>query len=355
MKLSGSTGAYITKWKSEVTGRRCADRHHGEHHDGEPAEPSSRPARVRRRRHQESDHRLEHRRHARSRPLPRRRSPTTNWAPCKRSTRMRDAAADAAGNVYVANYESNNILEFTWSGSAWTCATASGPRERRAATRRSAAATATAHSRIPTASRSAPIPSSMPATAARRSTSPTPTTTASRSSRRTGTFVAEYRRPRAATRSRARLRSFAGLPSTATGNVWGADLWGNRLDEFTRSPAAYTYSQTAARTRSFRPGARAHRCSTRCAACAFDASGDVVAMDTVNQRVAVFDPTGTSDQLLRAARLHRAPVTSTGRAASPSIRPPATTGSPTPSRATSRSCQPIALAADVGLRPGGRT
>ena len=40
--------------------------------------------------------------------------------------RMRDAAADAAGNVYVANYESNNILEFTWNGSAWTCASSFG-------------------------------------------------------------------------------------------------------------------------------------------------------------------------------------------------------------------------------------
>src|SRR3984957_981817 len=36
--------------------------------------------------------------------------------------RMRDAAADALGNVYVANYENNNILEFSWNGSAWTCA-----------------------------------------------------------------------------------------------------------------------------------------------------------------------------------------------------------------------------------------
>ncbi len=36
--------------------------------------------------------------------------------------RMRDATADALGNVYVANYESNDILEFSWNGSAWTCA-----------------------------------------------------------------------------------------------------------------------------------------------------------------------------------------------------------------------------------------
>ena len=30
--------------------------------------------------------------------------------------RMRDAAADAAGNVFVANYEANDILEFSWNG-----------------------------------------------------------------------------------------------------------------------------------------------------------------------------------------------------------------------------------------------
>ena len=29
---------------------------------------------------------------------------------------MRDAAADAAGNVFVANYEANDILEFSWNG-----------------------------------------------------------------------------------------------------------------------------------------------------------------------------------------------------------------------------------------------
>ncbi len=46
---------------------------------------------------------------------------TDTTGPCALN-RMRDAAADAAGNVYVANYEDNNIVEFTWDGSAWTCA-----------------------------------------------------------------------------------------------------------------------------------------------------------------------------------------------------------------------------------------
>ena len=49
---------------------------------------------------------------------------TSNGA-CKLN-RMRDAAADAAGNVYVANYETDNILEFAWSGSAWQCVTTWG-------------------------------------------------------------------------------------------------------------------------------------------------------------------------------------------------------------------------------------
>ena len=50
---------------------------------------------------------------------------TDTTGPCALD-RMRDAAADAAGNVYVANYESNNIVEFTWDGSAWTCANSFG-------------------------------------------------------------------------------------------------------------------------------------------------------------------------------------------------------------------------------------
>ena len=40
--------------------------------------------------------------------------------------RMRDAVADAAGNVFVANYESNDILEFSWNGTAWACANSWG-------------------------------------------------------------------------------------------------------------------------------------------------------------------------------------------------------------------------------------
>ena len=80
---------------------------------------------------------------------------------------MRDAAADASGNIYVANYESNNI----WNSAP--AASASGPGGPRPKTppRGCAAVISAEPSRTPTESRSALIPSSTRALPAKRSMS----------------------------------------------------------------------------------------------------------------------------------------------------------------------------------------
>ncbi len=77
----------------------------------------------------------------------------------------------------------------------------------------------------------------------------------------------------------------------ANGNVWGADLWGNRLNEYTVSSTGYTYSQTLPNP-IVGPGNTSTSVFNQVRGMSFDAAGDIVSMDTVNQRVAVFDPTG---------------------------------------------------------------
>ena len=78
----------------------------------------------------------------------------------------------------------------------------------------------------------------------------------------------------------------------ANGNVWGADLWGYRAVEFTRSSSGYTYSQTLPNP-IVPPGNTDTSVFNQVRGIAFDASGDVIAMDSVNQRVDVFTASGT--------------------------------------------------------------
>jgi sugar lactone lactonase YvrE len=107
----------------------------------------------------------------------------------------------------------------------------------------------------------------------------------------TGTFVAtmgsagKYNQPGTFTQ----LRRVA---VDANGNVWGADLWGYRVEEFTRSSTGYTYSQTIPNPIA-PPGDTNTSVFNQVRGISFDSSGDVVAMDSVNQRVDVFTSGGT--------------------------------------------------------------
>ncbi len=200
--------------------------------------------------------------------------------------RMRDAAADASGNVYVANYESNNVLEFNSSG---TCVRAWGTKGKKATTGVCGGnAGGTFKNPYGVAIGTDPfINAGKPGEAIYIADSNddciqefTPT----------GMFVADFGSPG----SDAQTGTFTQLRRVAVdshGNVWGADLWGNRLVEFTRSSSGYTYSQTVPNP-IVPPGDTDTSVFNQVRGIAFDASGDLIAMDTINQRVVVFNSSG---------------------------------------------------------------
>ena len=96
----------------------------------------------------------------------------------------------------------------------------------------SATATAMGPSPTPTAWRWEPTPISTGASPVRRSTWPIPTTTASRSSRPPAPGSPRWARPEP-TPWPVPSPSSAGWRWTPRG-LWGADLWGDRVEEFTR-------------------------------------------------------------------------------------------------------------------------
>ena len=182
--------------------------------------------------------------------------------------RMRDAAADASGNVYVANYESNNILEFNCNG---TCSRAFGTKGNKSTTGVcSGNGGGTFKNPYGVAIGTDPyINGGAPGEAIYVADSNddciqefTPDRRLRRRHRRrrddqTGTFT--------------QLRRVA---VDANGNVWGADLWGYRVEEFTRSPAG-TRTRRPSRTRSCRPGDTSTSVFNQVRGIAFDATGDV--------------------------------------------------------------------------------
>ena len=200
--------------------------------------------------------------------------------------RMRDAAADASGNIYVANYESNNILEFSSTG---TCIRTWGTHAKNSTTGVcSGNAGGTFKNPYGVAVGTDPfINNGSPGEAIYVANSNddclqefTPT----------GTFVADMGSPGddSQTGTFTQLRRVA---VDANGNVWGADLWGNRLVEFTRSSAGYTYNRTLPNP-IVPPGDSDNSVFNQVRGIAFNSSGDVIAMDTVNQRVVVFNASG---------------------------------------------------------------
>jgi DNA-binding beta-propeller fold protein YncE len=201
--------------------------------------------------------------------------------------RMRDAAADASGNVYVANYENNNILEFNASGN---CITKFGAKGKKASggicngngNGLFANPYGVAIGTDPYINAGKPGEAIYVADSNDDCIQEfTPS----------GTFVTEFGSPGtdAQTGTFTQLRRVA---VDANGNVWGADLWGYRAVEFTRSSTGYTYAQTLPNP-IVPPGDTSTSVFNQVRGISFDASGDVVAMDSVNQRVDVFTSTGT--------------------------------------------------------------
>ena len=128
----------------------------------------------------------------------------------------------------------------------------------------------------------------------RRSTSPTSNNDRIQEFTSSGTYVAQM----GGAGTDSQLGTFTQLRRVAvdaSGDVWGADLWGYRVEEFVPSYVGgveqYTYAQTIPN-----PVVPAGDTSTsvynQVRGISFDSEGDAVSMDTVNQRVVVMSPSG---------------------------------------------------------------
>ena len=203
--------------------------------------------------------------------------------------RMRDATADALGNVYVANYESNNILEFAWSGSAWTCARTWGTHGTKNTTGVcSGNGNGTFKNPYGVAVGTDPfINSGAPGEAIYVADS---NDDCIQEFKPNGTWVANIGSPGDDSQS-ATFTQLRRVAVDNAGNVWGADLWGYRVERFNRTPTGYTYSATVP-SPIVAPGMTSASVFNEVRGLAFTSSGGVVAMDSVNQRVAVFSAAG---------------------------------------------------------------
>lgn len=202
--------------------------------------------------------------------------------------RARDAAADASGNIYVANYESDNILEFNSSG---TCLNAWGTKgKKHTGGVCNGNGNGTFANPYGVAVGTDPyIDAGSPGEAIYVADSNddclqefTPS----------GTFVAEVGSPGNSAGTFTQLRRVA---VDAEGDIWGADLWGYRVEEFTPSYSlgkeTYSYAETIP-SPVVPPGDTSTSVYNQVRGIDFDSSGDVISMDTVNQRVVVMDSSG---------------------------------------------------------------
>jgi DNA-binding beta-propeller fold protein YncE len=199
----------------------------------------------------------------------------------------RDAAADSSGDIYVANYKSNDILEFSSSGTCIRSWGTHGKKDTGGVCNGNGAGTFANPYGVAVGT-DPYINGGNPGEAIYVADSNddclqefTPN----------GTWVAQVGSPGANTvpGTFTQLRRVA---VDAHGNLWGADLWGNRVEEFTRTPSGYTYAETIPNP-VVPPGDTSTSIYNQVRGISFDSSGDVVSMDTVNQRVVVMSSTGT--------------------------------------------------------------
>ena len=176
--------------------------------------------------------------------------------------RARDAAADSSGDIYVANYEKDDILEFSSTGTCIRSWGTHGKKDTGGVCNGNGDGTfanpyGVAVGTDPYVDRGSPGEAIYVADSNDDCIQEfTPS----------GTWVAQVGSPAANTvpGTFTQLRRVA---VDANGNIWGADLWGNRVEEFTparRRPA--TPTRRPSRTRWCRPATPAPRSTTRCGA-----------------------------------------------------------------------------------------
>ncbi|HEY3238887.1 MAG TPA: hypothetical protein VGL92_04930 [Acidimicrobiia bacterium] len=183
----------------------------------------------------------------------------------------RDADGDAAGNIYLANYKVNNVVKFSPTGACLTAwgATGTGDGQFRALY----------GVRLATD----------PVLGAQAVYIADANNNRIQEFRTDGTFVAGIGSAGPATTPGTffQLRRVA---VSADGDVWGADLWGWRVERFDRTPTGYTYAQTIG------PVIAATTDTTvfqEPRGIAFDTAGIVHVADTVHHRIVRMNPNGT--------------------------------------------------------------
>jgi tripartite motif-containing protein 71 len=183
----------------------------------------------------------------------------------------RDVDADAAGNIYLANYKVNNVVKFTSAGvclSAWgTTGTGNGQFRALYGVRLAMDPVLNAQAVYVADANNSRIQEF---------------TTA-------GVFVAALGAEGPATTpgTFSELRRVAVAPD---GDIWGADLWGWRLERFDRTASGYTYAQTIGAPI---PATTNTAVFHEPRGIAFDSDGVITIADTVHHRIVRMNPDGT--------------------------------------------------------------
>jgi DNA-binding beta-propeller fold protein YncE len=186
--------------------------------------------------------------------------------------RLRDVTADAAGNVYVANYVADTILKF---GPTGTCLTTWGTKGSGNGQFMNPYGITVAFDPVLGAN-AVYVADSNNDRIEEFLTDGTFEASIGTAGTTPGTFT--------------QLRRVA-VATDGSGDVWGADLWGYRLERFARSAGGYSYAQTIGGTP---PPLTTSAVFNQVRAVTFDGAGNLYTMDTVNQRVVEWTAGGAS-------------------------------------------------------------
>ena len=196
---------------------------------------------------------------------------TANGA-CSNINDNRDATADSAGNIYVAGYKTNEVVKFAPNG---TCLSKWGGTGSTPGKFRTPYGVDTAVD---------PVTGQELVYVADGLNNRVQVFTL------TGTFVAEF----GSFGEPDQVGSFTTMRRVAvakdgTGNVWAADLWGDRIERWNRTPAGFTYNRTIG---AVMPPATSTAVFHEPRGMAFAGNGDLWVADTVHHQFQRFDADG---------------------------------------------------------------